>query len=149
MHHTRLQVPSLLVAHKAFMNTVCRFDKQRLFHPIMRLENRISTSLLNFALDSILHNTFAVLHKIEPTDFCFAEFKRRVAIQLVTPELQRRQNISQRSLSQCSSVKHYLVERVLKKGVQCIQFKLLFTDGKRKKFHIQMYKVQDGALELL
>lgn len=113
MHSAGLQVTSLLVACKAFMNAVDLFDQQRLFNPTMWREKRVFMSLLTFALDTALQNAFIIAQRIEPTDVRFVDFKRRVDVQIVTPRLQCHQNSIQRSLLPHYYATHYLIERVL------------------------------------
>lgn len=92
MYHTRLQVSSLLVVYNAFMNAVDRSDQRNSWHTTMWREKRVFKSLLTFAFETILQNAFSVAQKIEPSDVRFVDFKQKVAVQLVTPKLQRLQN---------------------------------------------------------
>ncbi|GMF68114.1 unnamed protein product [Phytophthora fragariaefolia] len=63
VHRKTVEVPAMIVAYNLFMNGVDRVDQLRSTNPIRRKEKRLSMSILTWALDLALVNSFALFRE--------------------------------------------------------------------------------------
>jgi hypothetical protein len=93
MHRSSFQVPAIVGAYNAFMNSVDRMDQLRSACPTRRREKCVSMTMLTLILDLSILNARAVYNKLCLGDpFTVTEFKQKICEQLVTPALRERQS---------------------------------------------------------
>lgn len=92
---TKFQAPAIVVAYNMFMNAVDVMDQYREANITKRKDKRVSLGLFFFLMDLCVHNAFAIYTKLRETNpdlpiLQFPEFKRKICVSMVTPQMNRR-----------------------------------------------------------
>lgn len=86
LHRMKLQVPAIIVAYHAFMNSVKGFDQLHWRNRAMRREQRISMSLFTFALYTTVQKTYAASLRVAQSTISLTDFKERSPNSLSCPK---------------------------------------------------------------
>ena len=89
--HQRFLLPSFIVAYNHLMNGVDTYDQVRGTNSCLRKENRVSTSIFDFVLDSEIQNAYSIYNILFSTPnnqlMKFRKFKRTISIQIVSKQV--------------------------------------------------------------
>lgn len=91
-HRSLLQVPVMILIYNIFMSGVDRLDQQRSTNPIRRREKRVSRTVFGLIFDTAMANGYSLMQQSkldlnEDFTMTLADFKHKVATQLVQPFL--------------------------------------------------------------